>query len=86
MFYAGCQARYMPDTGSLADVAAYIEKFGPDLLVVDAGHITSADRNPQFFEQLEAGLIRRGRIELLHVESAKPGELPSAVHIYRVTP
>jgi hypothetical protein len=66
--------------GSVRRLAEFLEDKPAGYFLVDVRHITSNERNPAFFEQLEAELSRR--LELVHREPAPPHGPPTEIRIY----
>ncbi len=70
-----------PDTGQIKHLVSYIRQLNPHYLVIEEGHITSPDRNPDFFADLENSPLSR-RLELIHEEPSRDAG-DSKVLIYR---
>ena len=74
-----------PDTGQMKHLASYIRQLKPTYYVVEASHVTSPDRNPDFFADLEASPLGK-RLAPIHEERARPPNRKGRVLIYRVDP
>ena len=67
--------------GEVRHLARFLADKSGSIFVVDVRHMTAAERNPVFFEDLDQQL--GGQLELLHVEQAPPCTRPTEIRVYR---
>ena len=67
--------------GGVGHLAKFLRDKSGCYFLVDVTHMTSAERNPVFFEELEERL--GPRLELIHSEAAPAGDHPTEIRIYR---